>query len=117
MMKGIGSRTWSVGTRSMSGTIPPGRFALGSPQLRADKGASGWSWSAPPARDSRDRGKRVIRNVLGRLGLVLLFGVAGERDGKAWRPSRGKYVVVWRRHQDTWRMQLDIWNSVEEGAP
>jgi uncharacterized protein (TIGR02246 family) len=45
------------------------------------------------------------------------YEIAGERDGKAWGPSRGKYVVVWRRHQDTWRMQLDIWNSVEEGAP
>ena len=40
------------------------------------------------------------------------YEIAGERDGVAWGPSRGKYVVVWRRQGDSWRMQLDIWNSI-----
>jgi ketosteroid isomerase-like protein len=39
------------------------------------------------------------------------YEIAGERDGKAWGPFRGKYVVVWRREPDGWRMQLDMWNS------
>lgn len=39
------------------------------------------------------------------------YEIAGERDGKAWGPSRGKYVVVWRREPNGWRMQLDMWNS------
>ncbi len=42
------------------------------------------------------------------------FEIAGERDGTAWGPTRGKYVVVWRRHENSWRMQLDIWNSSEK---
>jgi ketosteroid isomerase-like protein len=42
------------------------------------------------------------------------FEIAGERDGTAWGPSRGKYVVVWRRDQGGWRMQLDIWNSSDK---
>ncbi len=33
------------------------------------------------------------------------------RSAAAWGPFRGKYVVVWRREQGSWRMQLDIWNS------
>ena len=40
------------------------------------------------------------------------YEIAGERDGTAWGPVRGKYVVVWRRQGDSWRMQLDIWNSI-----
>jgi ketosteroid isomerase-like protein len=40
------------------------------------------------------------------------FEIAGERNGTAWGPVRGKYVAVWRRYNDTWRMQLDIWNSI-----
>ncbi|MDF2760692.1 MAG: hypothetical protein K0S99_3327, partial [Thermomicrobiales bacterium] len=42
------------------------------------------------------------------------FEIAGVRDGKAWGPSRGKYVVVWRREGGTWRIHLDIWNSGPE---
>jgi hypothetical protein len=30
--------------------------------------------------------------------------------------SRGKYVVVWRREGNTWRIQLDIWNIGPETA-
>jgi ketosteroid isomerase-like protein len=39
------------------------------------------------------------------------FEIAGERDGTAWGPFRGKYVIVWRREGGSWRMHLDIWNS------
>ena len=38
-------------------------------------------------------------------------GVTRKIDGTeiAWK---GKYVVVWRKEGDTWKMYLDIWNSV-----
>ncbi len=39
------------------------------------------------------------------------YEIAGERAGKAWGPFRGKYLVVWRREPDGWRIQLDMWNS------
>ena len=65
-------------------------------------------------------GGRVTRHVLTPTRIVVdgehaydygLFEIAGERDGTAWGPFRGKYVVVWRRDGGAWRMQLDIWNS------
>jgi ketosteroid isomerase-like protein len=40
-----------------------------------------------------------------------IYEIAGERNGKAWGPVRGKYLVVWRRQPDGWKMQLDMWNS------
>ncbi len=42
------------------------------------------------------------------------YEIAGERDGKAWGPFRGKYLVVWRREPAGWRMELDMWNSGPE---
>ena len=39
------------------------------------------------------------------------FEIAGTDEGGAWGPSRGKYVIVWRRDRGTWRMVLDMWNS------
>jgi ketosteroid isomerase-like protein len=45
------------------------------------------------------------------------YEIAGERDGKAWGPFRGKYLVVWRREPDGWKMQLDMWNSGPEPKP
>jgi ketosteroid isomerase-like protein len=45
------------------------------------------------------------------------YEIAGERDGKAWGPFRGKYLVVWRREADGWKMQLDMWNSGPERKP
>jgi ketosteroid isomerase-like protein len=45
------------------------------------------------------------------------FEIAGERDGTAWGPDRGKYLVVWRREPDGWKMQLDMWNSGPRPKP
>ena len=68
-------------------------------------------------------GRRITRHVLSPTRIVVdgqhaydygTFEIAGERDGIAWGPSRGKYVVVWRRDGGDWRMQLDIWNSTEK---
>ncbi len=46
-----------------------------------------------------------------------IYEIAGERDGKAWVPVRGKYLVVWRRQSDGWKMELDMWNSGPEPKP
>ena len=46
-----------------------------------------------------------------------IFEIAGERNGKSWGPFRGKYLVVWRRESDGWKMQLDMWNSGPEPKP
>lgn len=40
-----------------------------------------------------------------------VYEVAGERNGAAWGPNHGKYVIVWRRTPQGWRMHLDMWNS------
>jgi len=46
------------------------------------------------------------------------FEIAGERDGQAWGPDRGKYVVVWKRGTDgAWRMYLDMWNRGPQQGP
>ena len=66
-------------------------------------------------------GQRITRHLLTPSRVVVdgrhaydygTYEIAGERDGTAWGPVRGKYVVVWRREGDSWRMQLDIWNSI-----
>lgn len=68
-------------------------------------------------------GRRVTRHVLNPARIVVdgdhaydygTYEIAGERDGTPWGPFRGNYVVVWRRDNGTWRMQLDIWNSGPE---
>ena len=46
-----------------------------------------------------------------------IYEIAGERDGKAWGPVRGKYLVVWQREPGGWKMQLDMWNSGPEPKP
>jgi ketosteroid isomerase-like protein len=65
-------------------------------------------------------GRRITRHQLTPTRIVVdgkraydhgTYEIAGERDGKAWGPFRGKYLVVWRREPDGWRMQLDMWNS------
>lgn len=40
-----------------------------------------------------------------------VYEVSGERNGEAWGPTLGKYVIVWRRGPEGWRMHLDMWNS------
>lgn len=45
------------------------------------------------------------------------FTISGTTDGVAWGPSWGKYVVVWIKGSDgKWRMQLDIWNRLDQPA-
>ena len=46
-----------------------------------------------------------------------IYEIAGERNGESWGPVRGKYLVVWRRESDGWKMQLDMWNSGPEPKP
>jgi ketosteroid isomerase-like protein len=69
---------------------------------------------------TQGKGRRVTRHQLTPTRVVVdgkhaydygTFEIAGERDGKAWGPFRGKYLVVWRREPQGWRMQLDMWNS------
>jgi uncharacterized protein (TIGR02246 family) len=68
-------------------------------------------------------GRRISRHVVTPAHITVdgrhaydhgTFEIAGVRDGKAWGPSHGKYVVVWRREGGTWRIHLDIWNSGPE---
>lgn len=40
-----------------------------------------------------------------------VYEISGERNGEAWGPTLGKYVIVWRREPGGWRMHLDMWNS------
>jgi uncharacterized protein (TIGR02246 family) len=40
-----------------------------------------------------------------------VFEISGTRDGTPYGPSHGKYVIVWRRTPQGWRMHLDMWNN------
>ncbi len=66
------------------------------------------------------KGQRITRHRLTPSSVVIdgrhaydhgTYEIAGERNGKAWGPSRGKYLVVWRREPNGWRMHLDMLNS------
>lgn len=46
-----------------------------------------------------------------------VYEVAGERNGEAYGPVHGKYVIVWRRTPAGWRMHLDMWNLRPRPAP
>jgi uncharacterized protein (TIGR02246 family) len=46
-----------------------------------------------------------------------IFEISGERDGKPYGPFVGKYVIVWRREPEGWRMHLDMWNSKPQPKP
>ena len=70
-------------------------------------------WTRPP-------GRHVTRHVITPQTITVdgrhaydhgTYEIAGVRDGKPWGPFRGKYLVVWRRENDGWRIQLDMWNS------
>ena len=71
-------------------------------------------------------GQRITRHRLTPTSVVIdgkhaydhgTYEIAGESDGKAWGPFRGKYLVVWRREPNGWRMQLDMWNSGPQPSP
>lgn len=44
----------------------------------------------------------------------------GTYEGKTKRKDgteaswRGKYVIVWRKHEGEWKMYLDIWNRIRD---
>jgi ketosteroid isomerase-like protein len=68
----------------------------------------------------QEPGQRVTRHLLIPTEVTIdgkhaydhgVYEIAGERNGKAWGPVRGKYLVVWRRESEGWKMQLDMWNS------
>lgn len=41
-----------------------------------------------------------------------VYEVSGERQGEAWGPTHGNYLIVWRRQPSgEWRMHLDMWNN------
>lgn len=71
-------------------------------------------------------GRRITRHVITPTRVEIagdvaydygVYEIAGTRDGNAWGPHRGKYVIVWRRDGDgVWRMHLDIWNSIAAPA-
>jgi uncharacterized protein (TIGR02246 family) len=46
-----------------------------------------------------------------------VYEVSGERDGKPYGPALGKYVIVWRREPEGWRMHLDMWNLRPQPKP
>lgn len=65
-------------------------------------------------------GRRITRHVITPAHITVdgrhaydhgIFEIAGVRDGNSWGPSRGKYLVVWRREGGSWRIHLDMWNS------
>ena len=75
---------------------------------------------------TRKPGQRMTRHVLIPTRIEIdgqhaydhgTYEIAGERKGQAWGPVRGKYLVVWRREPDGWKMQLDMWNSGPEPKP
>lgn len=35
-------------------------------------------------------------------------------NGDVESNSKGKYVIVWRKEEGTWKIYLDIWNRLEE---
>ena len=39
------------------------------------------------------------------------YEVRGTQDGVVWEPAFGKYVIVWKRVNGSWKMYLDIWNG------
>lgn len=87
-------------------------FPNNSEMLRGPEAIRGY-WTLAP-------GQRVTRHVATPTEIRVEgdhaddYGVseaAGERNGQAWGPTLGKYVIVWRRGPEGWRMHLDMWNS------
>lgn len=70
-----------------------------------------WTW-APGSRVTRHLATPTRIHVEGDLAWDYgVYEIAGERDGRPWGPTHGKYVIVWKRGADgVWRMQLDMWN-------
>jgi len=71
----------------------------------------------------KEAGRRITRHQLTPTSVVVdgkhaydhgTYEIGGEREGKAWGPFRGKYLVVWRHEPDGWKMALDMWNSGPE---
>jgi ketosteroid isomerase-like protein len=85
----------------------------------SDRAALERYWTVKP-------GQKITRHLLISTQVVVdgnhaydhgIFEIEGERNGKSWGPLRGKYLVVWRRESDGWKMHLDMWNSGPEPKP
>ena len=48
-------------------------------------------------------GQNIVSEI-GRYTLTI------ENEGE-WAESSGKYVVVWKKEGEDWKMQIDIWNA------
>jgi uncharacterized protein (TIGR02246 family) len=104
---------------TMAGLYTPDAviFPGSSEMIRGAEGIRRY-WTLPA-------GQRVTRHVATPTEILIdgdhaydygVYEVAGERGGEAWGPTRGKYVIVWRRTAQGWRMHLDIWNSRPQPA-
>ena len=40
-----------------------------------------------------------------------MYEISGSNDEVTWGPNYGKYVIVWKRVDGSWKMHVDIWNS------
>lgn len=87
-------------------------FPGNSEMLRGHEAIRGY-WTLGP-------GQRITRHVATPVEIRVdgdhaydygVYEVSGERSGAAWGPALGKYVIVWRRGPDGWRMHLDMWNT------
>jgi uncharacterized protein (TIGR02246 family) len=87
-------------------------FPNNSEMLRGHEAIRGY-WTLAP-------GQRITRHVAMPTEIRVegdhaydygVYEVAGERNGQAWGPTLGKYVIVWRRGPEGWRMHLDMWNA------
>src|SRR5688500_2500614 len=92
-------------------------FPGNSEMLRGRDAIRGYWTLAPGARITRHVATPTEIRVEGDHAYDYgVYEAAGERNGQAWGPTLGKYVIVWRRGPEGWRMHLDMWNSRPQPA-
>jgi ketosteroid isomerase-like protein len=117
-------RAEAQGTRSDSAAILDAGRQFSAAYVRGDVAALTALYTADavifPERSDAITGQEAIKRFIdGKHAYDHgTYEIAGERDGKAWGPFSGKYLVVWRREPAGWRIQLDMWNSgPKSGSP